>query len=103
LTGGVYTNGRWVEGSPAEIVILASVQPAQLKDVSKIIELLPEGRRNSVIFQLYTNAKLNTTENTENPDKAVIDGKEFEVTMEATWQNNVINHYLYIVTRLKEV
>jgi hypothetical protein len=45
---------------------------------------------------------LNALQNTQNPDIAIVDGMQFEVIMEASWQNNVINHYKYIVAKIKE-
>lgn len=102
LTGGSYVNGRYVEGSSSDISIMASIQPADEKDMSKVIDLLPEGRRQSGLYRLYTSTRLNALQNTQNPDIAIVDGMQFEVIMEASWQNNVINHYKYIVAKIKE-
>lgn len=93
-SGGGFVKGVWVEGSEASITILASIQPTSPTDM----ESLPEGRRNRKAFRLYTNVKLNDL-STENPDTAEIDGKDYEITAEMQWQNEVINHYKYIVTK----
>ena len=102
ITGGGFVNGRYVEGSTANISILASVQPADSRDISRTIEMLPEGRRVTELYRLYTNVRLNTLTNGENPDIATVDGGQFEVIAEANWSNNVINHYKYIINKIKE-
>lgn len=98
LTGGQFINGRYVEGSESEITIRASIQP--LKSVNEnVMMILPEGRRMSRAYRVYTSTELNSLDS-ENPDKAVIDNEEYEILQDNIWQNNIINHYRYIFVKL---
>ncbi len=89
--------GRWVpDGAPTDFTIRASIQPIRPNEV----ETLPEGRRNSKAFRLYTNADLRDMQSDANPDQVELFGEWYEVTAKAPWQNNVISHYKYFVTKL---
>lgn len=99
ISGGQYVNGNWVEGSKHNSTITASVQPIDPHQ----IELLPEARRDSKSYEIFTNTNLNSVESQnpdQNPDIIVIDDEEYEVVMKSPWQNNVINHYSYIVVKI---
>jgi len=94
---GAYVNGKWVEdSSPSSFTIQASIQAPKTHDVQS----LPEARRNSKLFVLYTDSYLQD-ETTQNPDIVVIDSEEYEVKSKSAWKNNVINHYRYVV--IKEI
>lgn len=101
FTGGNWLNGRWQAGSTANININASLQPADSNKISRIIETLPEGRKTTEKYFLYTSTKLTTLQEGENPDIALIDGKEFEILREANWNNHVINHYKYLISKIE--
>ena len=96
---GTEVNGHYTEGAKTDTVIKASIQPASQTD----IETLPEGRRNHEAFRVYTDTKLNTERDDENSDSILYDGKEYEVMMRLDWQNNVINHYKYLVVKLGNI
>ncbi len=99
LGGGSLVKGRWTgEGSASTFDIKASIQPIRPNEV----ESLPEGRRNSKAFRLYTSADLRDMQSGANPDRVELFGEDYEVTAKAPWQNNVINHYKYFVTKLLE-
>lgn len=93
---GSYVDGTYVEAVGATITIQASVQPLTGKEVLS----LPEGRREKDAFTLYTDTSLVSLQDTQNPDRVVISGKEYEVVKKESWQNNVINHYKYLVVKL---
>jgi len=98
---GSWINGRWAKDPdtpPDTFEIMASVQP--LSGSENELKSVPEGRRQSKGYKLYTDTKLNTSgENC--PDIVVINGEDYELFNFGSWQNNVINHYRYIVL-LKE-
>lgn len=97
--GGSKVNGKWVEGTPSTFTINASVQPLTPKE----IELLPEGRRASgENYKLYADPSpiLKTVSGDENPDKISIYSQDFEVFSIERWENSIISHIKYIVTRV---
>jgi len=95
---GSRTNGHWVEGSETQIPIQASIQPASPSDIAA----LPEGRRNTKTFRLYSDTLLNDLSSAQSPDIVTLFGEKYEVTSLLPWRNNVINHYKYIVTKVQE-
>jgi hypothetical protein len=98
-TAGAYVDGVWVEGEAQIVGIMGSLQPLRPTD----LQLVPEGRRDSAKFRLYTDQKLVTTkEGSQNPDIVSIDDSDFEIIGEAIWQNGVIPHNIYILGRMQE-
>lgn len=93
-TGGEMVKGRWVEGTFKENTIQASVQPLTAHQ----IQMLPEGRRNSKSYSIYTNADLGM-KSEENPHSVIIDEEEYEIVYKSPWQNKVISHYQYLVVK----
>lgn len=96
-SGGTFTNGKWVPGTPSTFTIDASIQPLNMRE----LELLPEGRRASgESYKLYTDYVddlLTVTD--ETPDVVSIYSEDFEVFGKEVWGNGLINHKKYIVTR----
>lgn len=92
------TTGKWIEGSTSDFTIGASVQPLRGKEM----ELLPEARRESQAYKLYTDTQLFTvdTSSSENPDRVQINGTWHEVLIVEDWQNDVISHYKIVVVKL---
>lgn len=92
---GSYVNGVWVEGAVTQSFFEASVQPLAGKE----IELLPEERRNTESYKLFTDTELLTvnTSSRRNADIITIDGRNFEVYSVKSWQNTIINHYEVVV------
>jgi hypothetical protein len=99
--GGERVDGRWVEGTPKEFTVQASVQPMTGKE----LESLPEGRRKRAAFKLFTNSALRTV-NEENPDLVLLEtaantdgvAEVYDVISVAPWRNGVINHYEIVVS-----
>jgi hypothetical protein len=74
----------------AELIILASVQPAS----GKVMQSLPENRRDIETYSLFSDYALETGDIVE------IKGNEYEVRALEAWENNVINHNQYIAQRI---
>jgi len=96
-SAGTYVNGRYTQVTSDNGTIQGSIQPLTPDEV----EQLPEGRRDSQSFWIYTDTKLNTV-TSENPDLLLINSEEYEVNKENIWQNDVIPHYRYLVIKLLE-
>lgn len=95
--GSYDTHGIYVSGVETQISILASVQPASPDDM----KLLPEGRRQSRAFTIYSDVEILPATN-QNPDQLIIFNERYEVMSCARWQNKIINHYASLVIRLDE-
>lgn len=97
---GSYVDGRWVEsGVTTDTPFTGTRQMPTGKDM----QVLPEGRRLSEVYIIYTatelfavqNADSNPTPgNAEIPCDIVVDGAtEYEVIHVEPWRNGIINHY----------
>jgi hypothetical protein len=94
---GTVVDGFFVEGSVTTSTIQASLQPLKPEDIQQ----LPEGRRNSKLFFLITSSKLNLI-TSANPSIVTVDTEDYEVDKEEIWQNNVINHYKYLIIKIND-
>jgi len=95
LIGGEYVDGIWVEGTLTPFTFITSVQPLKGSE----LQMLPEGRRDSTSYTLFTDTKLRKLKE-ENPDIVIIDDEQLEVFKRENWQNGIINHYECIVVKL---
>ena len=102
-SAGSYVNGIWVEGSYTDSTITASIQPLTGEDMQE----LPEGRRLSEAFKMYTSTPVMTVQeagSNQNADRVVFNSKEYEVHEVNPWQNNsnftIVNHYKYLILRV---
>lgn len=96
MSGGELRRGRWTGQTATPGEIMASVQPATVKD----LQALEEGRRFRASWVLFTDTKLNTIEAGQNPDRVVLNGDECEVVTCDPWQNDVINHFRILVQKM---
>jgi len=94
---GTLVKGKFTQGIATLSSVQASVQPATPNDVLT----LPELRRNDKAYVLFTSTSLNMVNGNINPDRVTIDGEEFEVITKNPWNNGVINHFRYVVTKVK--
>lgn len=96
--GSYNTDGDWVEGADSDFNISASVQPLTGREM----EMLPEARRDSQSYKLYSDTQLLTadTSQTKNADIVTIDNEKFEVFSDEPWQNNIINHHKITVIKI---
>lgn len=89
--GTLYDNeGLAVPQVEAQLTIMASVQPAS----GKVMQALPENRRDIETYSLFTNAPLATGDIVE------INSADYEIHAVESWQNNVINHNQYVAQRV---
>lgn len=100
---GNYVDGRWVEGGFTDTIITASIQPLSGQEMQS----LPEARRLSENYKMYTSFQVRTVEEAgsdQNADRVVFFGNEYEIHQINTWQNNsnfvIVNHYKYWVSRI---
>lgn len=95
---GTYVNGLWVRGTRGSQSVLASVQPVVM---GQDMESLPEGRRFTDHFKIYTDVQLKVTDDGDNiqPDLLVFDGNAYELVTRLAYQSNVISHYKYIAVK----
>lgn len=97
---GGYVDGRWTDGAYIDTQITSSIQPMKGEEMQE----LPEGRRDSEGYKLFTSTLINTV-TTVNPDQVLFFGKTFEVVQVFPWQNasamGLVNHYKYVVLRLE--
>ncbi len=99
FTGESYdVDGFLIEGTETQINIEASVQPATGKETM----LLPENRRETEHYKIYTDTELFTAEkgSSQSPDRVVYVGNDYEVTKLGRWQNGIINHFKYMISKV---
>jgi hypothetical protein len=100
-SGGKYVNGQWVEGVPGDTPFKGSWQPAS----GKTLDLLPEGKRSREVFKCFADLSMDftsaDTHGEAEADFIIWEGKEYEVTTAAKWNNGLINHWELLCTRPK--
>jgi hypothetical protein len=93
---GTLVDGVYTEGASSATTIMASVQPANARD----LQCLPEGRRTSKTYRLYSDSSLNALQTTQNPDRVTLTDGVYEVVTKDPWKNGVIEHYKYLVVKV---
>lgn len=88
-------DGYKVNSATTDTNFLASVQPLNAHQ----IQHLPESRRNSKSYWLYTSDNL-LMMSAKNADRVIIDGEEYEVWKKEPWQNAVLNHFKILVGKV---
>lgn len=96
FTGGGYVKGIYNEGTESQFTIKASVQPMKGQEML----LLDENRRDRAAFKIYSDTELFTaSKSSQNPDRVVLNDGDYEVVKVMPWQNNIINHYKYLISK----
>ena len=99
--GGGYVKGQWVPGEPGDTPFKGTWQPAS----GKMLELLPAGKRSREAFKCFAPIGLDFTSADEHgeaeADSIMWEGKEYEVTTAAKWNNGYIPHWELLCTRPK--
>jgi len=94
--------GRHVPGSDitSTINITCSAQPITGKEM----ETLPENRRNTSAYTVFTETELQTTNDATGlkPDRLTLFGKVCEIIQVQPWQNGLINHYECIASEIDD-
>ena len=93
---GTLVDGIYTEGTPTISSVMVSVQPANARD----LQCLPEGRRTSKTYRLYSDISLNALQTTQNPDRVTLTDGVYEVVTKDPWKNGVIEHYKYLVVKV---
>jgi hypothetical protein len=100
--GGGYVRGQWVPGEGGDTGFRGTWQPTG----GKTLELLPEGKRSREVFKCFAPLSLDFTSADAHGDKeadsVIWQGKEYEVTTAALWDNGLIPHWELLCTRPKE-
>jgi len=99
--GGSYVKGEWIPGTPGDTPFDGTWQPAR----GKTLELLPEGKRNREVYKCFGPIDLDFTSADDHgekeADQIIWEGKEYEVTTAAKWNNGYIPHWELLCTRPK--
>lgn len=93
---GDYVGGYWVDDAPdVDTTIEGSVQPANGRERSNV----PQGYDSTSAHLLITDTELNTAdaEGNRRPDQIQFRSEWYTVVRREPWQNDVINHYAYII------
>ena len=102
LTGykrsGDRTHGRTkiVEGS--DFTFLASVQPVDPSELVAIEDLLR--KESGTVYKLITNYELESTTKNNISDIVEYSGKKYEVFRVKAWENNLLNHNVYLMQEI---
>ena len=100
--GGEYVRGQWVQGVPSDDPFQGSWQPAS----GKTLELLPQGKRSREVFKCFAPIGMDFTSADAHGDAEadiiIWEGKEYEVTSAAKWNNGLLPHWELLCTRPKE-
>lgn len=82
------------------INITASAQPLTGKEM----ETLPENRRNTSAYKIFTRTELKTTDDATGlkPDRMTLFNKLCEIIQVQPWQNGLINHYECIASEIDD-
>lgn len=96
LVNGVIVDGEMVDSQ-------ANFSVQSIKDTQEI-ESLDAGRRLTDYRRLYSDTKLQITDDFDmaQPAIVVIDGFNYEVKHREPWQNGIISHYKYYVVRKRD-
>ena len=95
---GAYVDGEFV---PAGDALTFSIKCSVQNPTGEETETLPEGRRTDDARILFTDTQLYSVNGNSNPDQVELDGTFYEVWDVRPWQNNLINHYRYIIQKIE--
>jgi len=97
---GDWKSGEWVEGEKTETPFYSSWQPAR----GKTLELLPVGKRSREAYRCFPPIGMCFTsaddEKQVSGDIVIWEGKEYEVSAAAKWNNGLNPHWELICTRI---
>jgi hypothetical protein len=100
--GGGYVKGQWKTGVPDDTPFKGTWQPAS----GKTLELLPDGKRSREVYKCFAPIAMEFTSADEHgdaeADSIIWEGKEYEVTTAAKWDNGLISHWELLCTRPKK-
>ncbi len=93
-----YVKGDAQDETRAEFPFRASVQPLTPEEM----ELLPEGRRDSEAYRLYTETRLQPANEATgvNADLVEYESVDYEVLSVDRWKNDILPHYKAVMVKL---
>ena len=98
-SNGQYVRGRWVESKTEIENFRGTWQPAR----GRVMELLPEGKRNRETFICYAPIDMEFTsadpESGKSGDLILWEDKLYEVVLSSKWKNMLINHWELVCVR----
>lgn len=89
---GVVTRPTHTDGT-----VVGTLSAATPSDIA----LLPEGKRSRQAFKLFTETALPVASTNSYPTWVQVGSDWFEVSNSNPWQNTVISHYEYIITKIE--
>jgi hypothetical protein len=99
---GTRVKGTWVEGQQVDTNFKGTAQPAS----GRILELLPEGKRNTETISVFAPITLDFTtadpELQRSGDIIIWEGRQYEVQAARKWNAGLLPHWELAATRLKE-
>jgi hypothetical protein len=98
---GDWVLGDWVEGEkPPPVPFMGSWQPAS----GRTLDVLPEGKRSREAYKVFAPIELDFIAADEKSktigDSIIWEGKEYEVSVAAKWNNGMISHWELICTKV---
>ena len=97
---GEWVLGSWKEGERTETPFNGSWQPAG----GQTLQVLPEGKRNRQAYKVICPIDIEFSAADEKSgisgDRILHNGKEYEVSSAAKWDNGLLPHWVLICTRL---
>ncbi len=90
---GALSGGFYAPGVKTNFDIMASVQPADSKD----LKMLPEGEHYETVFKLYSCDYVQEEDDIYEADRIIIYGKIYKVKKVPDWDNNLVPHRKILV------
>lgn len=99
---GSWEKGSFVKGEPVDTLFRGTAQPAS----GKVLELLPEGKRNSETITVFAPTTLNFTPADpamqRSGDIIVYKRHEYEVQIARDFRAGILPHWEILASRVKE-
>lgn len=92
------TKGTITPGTMTTGTVSGTLSAARPSDIAR----LEEGKRSRQCYKLFTTQKLQVAlPGGLVPDRVQVDTDWFEVSDENPWQNSILTHYEYLITKLE--
>jgi len=99
-TTGFYEKGQWKKGKPFDTEFWGSAQPAS----GKVMELLPEGKRNTETVSVFAPIKMDFTsadfDKKTSGDLIIYDDKYYEILIAKKWNVGLIPHWELVASKV---
>lgn len=97
---GSWVDGYWTESETSTFNILGTWQPI----TGKKLEVYQNGDRSLDVFTGFTSTEIFMDDQINNTvsDIITVDSNDYEIIKIDKWQNNIINNYEFVATRILE-